>query len=333
MDQNQPEREEREQRLLRLHRARWQFAYPMLALAFVFLFSTILQSTADSIIRMTVPTVASADWYPWVLSMLPMYLCAMPISLLIFRLCDTDLPNEKRLGGGVWWGLLAICFALTYAGNLIGSIVNVVLSFLTGTSIVNPLASMTLSSPLWVNLLFVGILAPIMEEIFYRKLLIDRWRRYGDLAAVLLSSLVFGLIHGNFSQFFYAFAVGFLFGLVYVQTGRIRYTVLLHMAINLIGGVYTTEMMKLLAPSLAAQNPVEALLHNPAGMLMLLGYLVFLLAAIVGAVAAVILFFRQRREPLARAKEPMQPAEWKEVLLLNPGVWMLGFVVLLMFLL
>ena len=333
MDQNQPEREEMERQAARVHRARWQFAYPMLAVAFVFLFSAILQSTADRIIRMNVPTVASANWYPWVISMVPMYLCAMPISLIIFRLCDADAPQKKRMESGVFWGLLAICFALTYAGNLVGTIVNAVLSVFTGESIVNPLSDMTLSSPLWVNLLFVGILAPIMEEIFYRKLLIDRWRRYGDLFAALLSSLVFGLIHGNFSQFFYAFAVGFLFGLVYVQTGRIRYTVLLHMAINLVGGVYTTEMMKVLTPSFTAANPVEALLRNPTGMLMLLGYLVFLLAAIVGAVVAVIFFWRHRREKLSDAKETLQAAEWKAVLLVNPGTWMLGFVVLLMFLL
>lgn len=339
MDQNpidrehqQPSQEEREQQMLRLYFARRQLAYPMLAVAFIFLFSAILQSTADSIIRMTIPAVAGADWYPWVLSMLPMYLVAMPISLMIFRLCESDTPKEKTMAFPVWLGLLAICFALTYAGNLIGSIVNLIISVLSGQPVINELASMTSASPFWVNLLFVGILAPIMEEIFYRKLLIDRWRHFGDVPAILLSALVFGLIHGNFSQFFYAAVVGALFGYVYLKTGKIRYTIFLHMAINLVGGVYTTEMLKLLTPVLESGNPVPALLNNRLGLSMLVGYLLFMLAAVVGAIVAAVLLWKRWRQPLTPAKIPMNAREWRNVLLLNPGAWMLGAVVLMLFL-
>lgn len=331
-EQQQPPKEEREQQTLRLHRARWQFAYPMLAVAFIFLFSAILQSTADSIIRMTAPALAGADWYPWVLSMLPMYLVAMPISLIIFRLCEAETPEKKPMTFPVWLGILGICFALTYAGNLIGSVVNLIISILTGQPVINELASMTSSSPFWVNLLFVGILAPIMEEIFYRKLLIDRWRRYGEVPAMLLSALVFGLIHGNFSQFFYAAAVGALFGYVYLRTGKIRYTVFLHMTINLVGGVYTTEMVKLLTPILESGNPVPMLFQNRLALSMLAGYMLFMFAAVVGGIVAAVLLWKRWRAPFASPKDPLHEREWRNVLLLNPGTWMLGVVVLMLFL-
>ena len=49
--------------------------------------------------------------------------------------------------------------------------------------------------------------------------------------------MIFGLCHGNFYQFFYAFGIGLVFGYIYTRTGRIRYTIVLHMIINFLGSV------------------------------------------------------------------------------------------------
>ena len=42
----------------------------------------------------------------------------------------------------------------------------------------------------------------------FRKLLIDRIVPFGQRVAVVVSGLAFGLFHGNFYQFFYAFSLG-----------------------------------------------------------------------------------------------------------------------------
>ena len=81
------------------------------------------------------------------------------------------------------------------------------------------------------------ILAPEIEEYIFRKQLIDRMHIYGEKLAVVTSALMFGLFHGNLSQFFYAFALGLVFGYVYLKTGKLRYNISLHMLINLIGSV------------------------------------------------------------------------------------------------
>ena len=111
--------------------------------------------------------------------------------------------------------------------------------------------------------LLLVILAPIIEEYIFRKILIDRMHSYGEKLAVVTSALMFGLFHGNLSQFFYAYALGLVFGYVYLKTGRLRYSICLHMLINLLGGVvgpfflekisviYTMETM-----DLAALEPV-----------------------------------------------------------------------------
>ena len=77
------------------------------------------------------------------------------------------------------------------------------------------------------------VCAPIIEEFFFRKLMIDRTAGRGEGLAVLASATLFGLMHGNLGQFFLAFLIGLLFGVVYLKTRNIRYTMFLHFMINL----------------------------------------------------------------------------------------------------
>jgi hypothetical protein len=79
-------------------------------------------------------------------------------------------------------------------------------------------------------------LAPIFEELIFRKFLIDRTYKYGERNAIILSGLMFGLFHTNLGQFFYAFIIGAIFAWVYIRTGNILYSMSMHLLINLLGG-------------------------------------------------------------------------------------------------
>ena len=74
--------------------------------------------------------------------------------------------------------------------------------------------------------------------------LTERIVKYGELAAVLASGLFFGLFHGNLNQFSYAFLLGLFLGFIYVKTGKLGYTIGLHMAINFIGSSLGTWMLR-----------------------------------------------------------------------------------------
>ncbi|MBQ9785831.1 MAG: CPBP family intramembrane metalloprotease [Clostridia bacterium] len=291
------------------------------AVVMIFILTTVAQIVMDKLVRRVAPEIASQAWYVMALSGIPMYGFAMPLSYLIFRLVPAEAPEKKRMKFYVWLGLLAICFGLTYAGNMVGTLVNQIIGLIRGEPVVNELASMTTSTPWWANLLVVGILAPIMEEIFYRKMVIDRLSRYGDLPAILISGIAFGLIHGNFSQFFYAALLGCLFGYIYLKTGKIRYTIFLHMAINLVGGVFTSELTKL-------QMSGE---YEILTTLLLLAYFAFVMLMIVGAIVAAVLLIIFCRKPLRRAENPLAAREWCRVLLLNPAVWLFAALIVFLF--
>jgi hypothetical protein len=94
-----------------------------------------------------------------------------------------------------------------------------------------------------VTVIFGVIMAPILEEIFFRKILCTKLLPLGEGYAILLSAAVFGLIHGNLYQFAYAFLVGLLFAFIYVKTGKLRYGIFFHMIINLLGLVVGPYIM------------------------------------------------------------------------------------------
>ena len=79
--------------------------------------------------------------------------------------------------------------------------------------------------------------APIIEEFIFRKLLIDKIVPHGEGIAIITSAMLFGLMHGNFGQFFLAFFLGLLFALIYVKTRNIKYTMGLHFMINTVASL------------------------------------------------------------------------------------------------
>ena len=83
--------------------------------------------------------------------------------------------------------------------------------------------------------LYAGILAPVTEEILFRGLVQRTMLPFGKKLAILVSSLTFGLYHGNLIQTPYAFAVGLVLGYVAAEY-NILWAMVLHMINNLVLG-------------------------------------------------------------------------------------------------
>jgi len=79
----------------------------------------------------------------------------------------------------------------------------------------------------------VVVVGPIAEELVFRGMTYERIRNYlGVKPAVIISSLMFGLWHGNVVQFVYAFIVGIILSVYYEKSGSLHACVLAHMAMN-----------------------------------------------------------------------------------------------------
>ncbi len=318
-----------------LKQDRRQLSTVAFATVFITLVTAVVQLLLSVLVNQFLPPefLLEQKWFLIAFSSVPMYAVAMPLSLFVYRFARSQPPEKRRMGFPAWLGLLAVCFAVTYVGNIIGTAVNAVIGVITGEPPTNELEQLTANTPLWANLLFVGILAPILEEIFYRKLVIDRLRTFGEWPAVILSGVLFGMIHGNFGQFFYATMMGIVFGLIYIRTGRLRYTVGLHMAINLVGGVFTSEVLKYIDLDAFMTSPTaEMFAENWIPLLLLFLYFGFVGLCFVAAPIAIVLMWKQLRE-LKRAQTPPTAREWVKLLAANPFVWGLLVLVVLLFVL
>ncbi|MBQ8527122.1 MAG: CPBP family intramembrane metalloprotease [Lachnospiraceae bacterium] len=88
--------------------------------------------------------------------------------------------------------------------------------------------------PAWQIVLMIGILGPASEEFVFRGVIYHGYRRSGRIvAAMLMSAVLFGLIHLNFNQMSYAILVGVLGVLLIEGTGSIFYSFLFHACVNL----------------------------------------------------------------------------------------------------
>lgn len=182
------------------------------------------------------PDLSGQNWILFILNDVLLYGLGGLICWLILRI----LPKKKlicnRMTAARWFRFFCIAELFMLVGSLIGTPLN---SALSRGSTNEQEAMNQLLSETNVVVVFVvlSLVAPIMEELIFRKLMIDRLIVFGDAAAICFSALIFALAHQTFYQFFYAFLVGIILGYVYIRTGNVRYNMLLHVMLNFCGAV------------------------------------------------------------------------------------------------
>ena len=128
-----------------------------------------------------------------------------------------------------------IAYFLMICSNIIGLIITGAISLVKGTPVINPIGVVLGELDISISFILACILAPIIEELFFRKFIIDKLHIHGKWVTIFISGLMFGLFHGNLNQFTYAFILGMFLAYIYVKKGNINVCILLHAAINSIG--------------------------------------------------------------------------------------------------
>ena len=99
----------------------------------------------------------------------------------------------------------------------------------------NPTGAIGVCLVILANCVFPAFL----EEFIFRGLVLGSLRKYGEGFAVLASSILFGLIHGNFEQIPFAFLVGLVLGFLVIQTGSLWVGIAVHAGNNFISILFT----------------------------------------------------------------------------------------------
>jgi membrane protease YdiL (CAAX protease family) len=78
------------------------------------------------------------------------------------------------------------------------------------------------------------IVAPVLEEIVFRNILLNSLlNNYRKKISIIISSLVFGLIHGSPFQIIFTTVIGLFLGIIYAKEKNIAYAIIVHFFANL----------------------------------------------------------------------------------------------------
>ena len=132
--------------------------------------------------------------------------------------------------------------ALGIVCNLLLTLVmNWILSFF---SFSNQTQEALFGSNLAVQLVGVGMIVPIMEEVLFRGIVYNRLKGYTKTAqsAVILAAAIFAVYHGNVVQMLFAFPMALILIAVYEKWGTLRACITFHMAVNLSSVILTAVL-------------------------------------------------------------------------------------------
>lgn len=276
----------------------------------------VLQLIASLILRQWFPEVL--EKYPVELSLGLTVLSVDVIGLLAVVLLNKGVScarlTKNRFGVGAFIRGIFVCYGCVVAGSMIGSLFQNILTGSTDSAV----AELMVNSTMIPRVLVVGILAPIVEELLFRKFLVDRLVKFGPMVAIIASGLMFGLFHGNFSQFFFAAFLGCFFASIYVKTGNILYTIVYHMIINMFSSVLGVY---------AIGQGLESAIY--------VGYTLVLFGfGIVGIVIAIVRakkYFASVKEVKAEGSEDTDSGKISEIFT-APGMWLFYAGVVVLFL-
>ncbi len=239
------------------------------------------------------------------LQVIPSFIAAAMLKYSLKNLAGGFHPpkNSKKAfanfpavyGAGMTVNLItmALIQLVTHNGNINDSVNSLMLS---------P-PSMTSAAVLFVMLVIV---APIFEEFIFRGAVMNLLKPYGSGIAVFVSAFCFAVFHGNFQQFFYAFALGILLGYISYATDSMFCNTVLHAMFNAVSGIImifaTTE-----AVGKKTTDPSAVL--SDGEQLVLSFYAIFMIAVIVTALIGFIAIIRK----LIKIKKYRLPKVWSEI--------------------
>lgn len=152
------------------------------------------------------------------------------------RINKCKLRNVLELGGTsgrLFFGGVLACFGFNAISNIVSNVILNVFSFLPFESTAYHYNYEETVPGFLLAVLNIAIIPAIFEEFAFRGVALGLLRKkMPDMAAVTVSALLFGLLHGNMEQIPFAFCMGMVFALSTVLTGSMWPAITAHFLNN-----------------------------------------------------------------------------------------------------
>ena len=154
--------------------------------------------------------------------------------------------------------------------------------------------------------IMLTVIAPVFEEFVFRGAVMNLLKPYGSGLAVFVSAFGFGIYHGNFQQFFYAFALGICLGYIAYATNSLFCSTILHAMFNSVSGV----ILIFLSTDAVQTKSLDLTAELPDGQqLIVTFYAIFMIIVLLTALIGFIAMLKKLRH----IKKYRLPKVWGEV--------------------
>ena len=167
---------------------------------------------------------------PWLLMLSQIFGLLLPLVIwTLFRgeSLIGSIPRSPLSGKNV---MLIIVISIFIQPTMMA--VSGLTTLLFPNEIVEFVGEMGIQQSFWVMLLAVAVTPAIIEELVFRGYIQTATNHFSLKKAALINGLFFGIIHFNFQQFFYAFAMGIVFLVMVHYTKSIFAGILSHFIVN-----------------------------------------------------------------------------------------------------
>ena len=85
--------------------------------------------------------------------------------------------------------------------------------------------------PLYTDIIMTVFVAPVLEEIVFRGVIMNNLKKYGIKTAIIVNSFLFGVSHSNINMIIPAILIGIIFSYIAYKYS-LKYSILLHFLLN-----------------------------------------------------------------------------------------------------
>jgi len=224
-------------------------------------------------------------------------LAAFGVGLLITKADIRKKITVKGISDGNFLTFTALSFGVVTVGSFINVIISVIAAAVSGqlsdfsVSDTSALSIAPQNNPLWLEILiylYICLLGPIMEELIFRGVLLEGLRKYGNKFGIIMSAVLFGLMHQNFSQCLPAVCMGLVWAYIAVKYNSLVPSMALHIINNSMSAV----LMVLITNSDISLDNIQTALSDSAPIIIVsLLNVAVRLACTIASIVIIIRFY------------------------------------------
>lgn len=146
----------------------------------------------------------------------------------------TNIKNASKINLLGFRNIL-ICFLIGILGNfLLSPIASCFTSLLDSIGYNLTDLPFEINTPLMlvVAIVLLCLVPAVLEELLFRGIILQGLRKYGDKKAIILSSVLFCLVHLSAEQFIFPLIFGMVMAYIVIKTGSIISSMIIHFTSN-----------------------------------------------------------------------------------------------------